>query len=215
MSSLRRRATRLRRRAMGRIALGFVAAGIAWIAGLFWFAAQIPVPAGPPPSTETTDAIVVLTGGSGRLDTGLQLMAEERAAKLFVSGVARGVEIDQLLLIARRQPEDFACCIAVGYDADNTAGNAAETAEWMREQGYASLRLVTANYHMPRSLVEFRSAMPGIRIVPHPVYPPQFMIEAWWRWPGTAMLLASEYSKYLLARLRPGTSWRGAGAGAA
>jgi uncharacterized SAM-binding protein YcdF (DUF218 family) len=201
-------------RAMRGIALGVGACAIAWIAGLFWFAGQIPAPSDPPLSTERTDVIVVLTGGSGRLDTGLQLLAEERAGKLFVSGVARGVEIDQLLRIAQRQPQDFGCCIAVGYDADNTAGNSRETAEWMRKEGYSSLRLVTANYHMPRSLVEFRSAMPEIRIVPHPVFPPQFMIETWWRWPGTATLLVSEYSKYLVARLRSEIGWWNAGGGA-
>jgi len=170
-----------------------------WIGGLFWFAGQIPIPG--PVSTQRTDAIVVLTGGSERLDTGLHLLAEGYAVKVFVSGVARGVDLATLLRVARRGPENLACCIAIGYRADNTAGNAQETAEWMRSQGYSSLRLVTANYHMPRSLLEFRRAMAEIVIVPHPVFPPQFKHNRWWRWPGTTTLLISEYNKYLIAQL--------------
>jgi uncharacterized SAM-binding protein YcdF (DUF218 family) len=207
MSSFRRRAQRIRRRAMRRTVIVVVLLWIAWGAGLFWFAGTVPHENSPPPPATRTDAIVVLTGGVGRLEAGLKLLAEGLAQKVFVSGVARGVDVAQLLRIARRQPEELACCIAVGYSADNTAGNARETAVWMKAQGYASMRLVTANYHMPRSLVEFHAAMPGIEILPHPVFPEQFKLEDWWRWPGTAALLASEYNKYLLARAQPTLRW--------
>ena len=192
-----------RRRAIRRWlrrSLALIAVALAlWSGGLIWFAAQLPraVPAEKPP----TDAIVVLTGGTGRLEAGLQLLAEKRAERLFVSGVARGVDVAALLRIARRSPDELACCIAVGYQADDTSGNARETAEWMRTQGFTSLYLVTANYHMPRSLVVFRRAMPGMKIVAYPVFPPQFKSESWWRFPGTAELLATEFNKYLIARL--------------
>ena len=39
-------------------------------------------------------------------------------------------------------------------------------------------------------------------IIPHPVFPPSVMLEGWWRYPGTAALLATEYTKYILARAR-------------
>ncbi len=201
------RRPRLRSRRGRLLRLAAVALGVlfgTWFGGLFWFVAQIPYPG--PVSTARTDAIVVLTGGSERLDTGLRLLAEGLAAKLFVSGVARGVDMATLLRLARRQPEELACCIAIGYRADNTAGNARETSAWMREQGYGSLRLVTAGYHMPRSLLEFHRAMAGLVIIPHPVFPPGFKRTRWWLWPGTASLLTSEYSKYLLARLRSAPS---------
>jgi uncharacterized SAM-binding protein YcdF (DUF218 family) len=192
---------------MRRIGLMLALALAVWTGGLVWFAGAIPRPGDAPPAEDRTDAIVVLTGGTGRLDAGLKLLAEGKAENLFVSGVARGVDVAQLLRIARRQPEDLACCIAVGYSADNTAGNARETEDWMRRQGYHSMRLVTANYHMPRSLVEFHAAMPKTQIVPHPVFPEQFKLDRWWRWPGTAALIASEYSKYVLARLQPTLHW--------
>lgn len=177
---------------------GFV--GIIWFCGLFWFSTQ--VPSGGAPSPAKTDAIVVLTGGTGRLDMGLQLLEQERATHLFVSGVARGVDVATLLRVAQRAPKELDCCISVGYRADDTAGNAVETADWVNKKGLKSIRLVTANYHMPRSLIEFKHAMPTIDIVPHPVYPPQFKRNRWWLWPGTAALLASEFNKYMIASAR-------------
>jgi uncharacterized SAM-binding protein YcdF (DUF218 family) len=171
--------------------------GIAWLAGLVMFAEGIPRT--PNTSNAQTDAIVVLTGGSMRMEEGLALLSRQLGKKLFVSGVHRGVEVKQLIDRSLRSPQEIDCCIVLGYAADHTAGNARETAEWMREQGYRSLRLVTASYHMPRSLAEFRHEMPTITVIPHPVFPEHVKLDAWWRWPGTALLIAGEYNKYLVA----------------
>ena len=173
---------------------------IAWLAGLLWFATSLPRKASDP--ERHTDAIVVLTGGAGRLRQGLELLAEQKADKLFVSGVYRGVEVEELLIISQQSPEELQCCVVLGYEADDTRGNAIETAHWMHEQGFTSLRLVTATYHMPRSLLEFRRAMPEIEIIPHPIMSRNFRQDDWWQWPGSALLLATEYSKFLLAHLR-------------
>jgi len=189
-----------RRGLLGRLAVLGAAVLAAWFGGLLWFAAALPHEA--PDGTRETDAIVVLTGGSGRVHKGLALLAEKRAKKLFVSGVYRGVDVEQLLRVSRQSPEDLACCISLGYEADDTRGNAVETAAWMRAEGLRSLRLVTAAYHMPRSLLEFRRAMPEVEIVPHPVFPEHVKQRDWWRWPGSAGLILSEYVKYLVALLR-------------
>lgn len=148
-----------------------------------------------------TDAIVVLTGGSERLSTGLELLRQGRADVLFVSGVHPETRIEELL---RMEPgaEDLRSQIFLGYVAADTIGNAVETAVWMREHHWRSIRLVTANYHMRRSLLEFEAAMPGVAIVPHPVFPASVKREEWWRYAGTAQLFATEYTKYLAARLR-------------
>lgn len=176
-----------------------------WGGGLLWFVADIPRDTPTPghfTTLEHTDAVVVLTGGAGRLKTGLELLSAGTAKKLFVSGVYDGVEVQELLRMARQAPGEVECCIVLGYAADNTIGNAYETAGWMEEQGYQSLRLVTANYHMRRSLLEFRNAMPDVRILPHPVITDNVRLDDWWLRRGTANLLVNEYVKYLLATLR-------------
>ncbi len=168
-----------------------------WGAGFIWFAQNIArdTPTSPTP----TDAIVVLTGGSGRLHAGLDLLANGYGKKLFVSGVYRGVDVDALLRISQQEPGNLECCINLGYQAGNTHGNADETAQWMQEQGYTTLRLVTANYHMRRSLLEFRRMMPWAIVHPHPVQPETVPIQRWWRSIRATRLLLSEYTKYLIA----------------
>jgi len=168
-----------------------------WLTGLRFFVAHIPQQ--PPPLTMATDAVVVLTGGRGRLDAGLEILDTGYARKLFVSGVYRGVDVAALLRLSRRDPQNLQCCIALGYVASNTRENALETAGWIRQQGYRSLRLVTANYHMPRSLVEFQRVMPTIAISQFPIVSDNVDLAHWWR-PATARLLLSEYNKYLIAR---------------
>jgi uncharacterized SAM-binding protein YcdF (DUF218 family) len=80
----------------------------------------------------------------------------------------------------------------------------------MEREGFRSLVLVTANYHMRRSLLEFRRALPEARVEPHPVFPEGFRIEAWWRWPGTFALVQGEYHKFLAALVRPALPLGGA-----
>ncbi len=168
----------------------------AWVAGLIWFADTLP---DRPEDTATrTDAIVVLTGGQGRFDEGVQLLRQGQAQKLFVSGVEPGVGVAEMLKKAHLPPAPSDADIVLGHDADSTASNAAETSDWMHGQGFHSLRLVTASYHMPRSLLEFRHAMPDLTIIPHPVFPGAVK-HRWWAWPGTAQLIAEEYVKYLVA----------------
>jgi uncharacterized SAM-binding protein YcdF (DUF218 family) len=170
-----------------------------WLAGLLWFASSIPGTVADP--STPTDAVVVLTGGRQRLESGLALLADGRAKKLLISGVHPGIELAELLRVTRPQPEWLSCCIVLGYEAESTRGNAAETASWMRREGFRSLRLVTAAYHMPRSLLELRRAMPEVVIVPHPVFPERVKPN-WWAWPGTASLVIGEYHKYLGTFLR-------------
>lgn len=149
-----------------------------------------------------TDAIVVLTGGTLRLDVGFRLLEAGASERLFVSGVHRGVDVAELLRLQSSAPERLKCCIVLGHDAADTIGNARETAVWARTNGVTSLRLVTAGYHMPRSMLEFRSAMPDTQLIPHPVMPERVKTEQWYRFPGTAWLIAEEYVKYLLAWTR-------------
>jgi uncharacterized SAM-binding protein YcdF (DUF218 family) len=182
---------------------GVVLVALLWLGGLLWFASVIPTAVSEP--KRTTDAIVVLTGGSGRLKAGFDLLAQGRAKKLFVSGVYHGVEVDELLRLARVTPKPLECCVSLGYAADSTYGNAVETAHWMAAQSYKSLRLVTSAYHMPRSLLEFRRVMPGIEIVPNPVFAERVKSN-WWLWPGTGNLVIGEYDKYLFAFVRDALS---------
>ena len=189
----RRRGLRFARKALAVMLLGLCA----WVAGFFWFIEQIPRRIEEPDIM--TDAIVVLTGGAGRLGAGLELLARGRGEKLFISGVYRGVDVAEILRASRQSPEELECCVDLGPYAIAIRSNAKQTGRWMAAEGFTSLRLVTASYHMPRSRVEFRRAMPTARVIAHPVFQGNVHIDEWWRWPGTTALLIGEYNKYLIA----------------
>lgn len=177
------------------------AAGVvtAWLAGLLWFASTLPAAVEDP--TTHTDAIVVLTGGSERIETGFKLLSAGLADRLFVSGVGEQVRAGSLVARTDALPADLAAKVAVGSSAYDTPGNASETAAWAHGEHVASIRLVTAGYHMRRALLEFHAAMPDVRIVPHAVFPAVVKSD-WWRWPGTASLIAREYTKYVVSWAR-------------
>lgn len=185
-------------RRLGWLALA-VAAG--WFSGLALFVVGSLMMSADPPGR--TDAIVVLTGGRLRLETGLDLLAKGDAKKLFISGVNPQVNRAALLRVMGPAAEREACCIVLGHQADDTYGNARETAGWMHEEGYASLRLVTSWYHMRRAMLEFGRTMPRLRILASPVFAHHIDPERIWGWHGAAMLVIGEYHKYLAALARP------------
>ena len=175
-----------------------VVLAILWSAGLVGFAAALPRDIADPSSH--TDAIIVPTGGHGRLVAGLELLRAGFAGRLFISGVYEGVTLSSL--VGKNAGAATICCVDLGYGARDTSENALESAAWMAERDYRSLRLVTGNYHMPRAILEFRSAMPDVKLVANPVFPEHVRVDNWWRYRGTAGLIASEYAKYLLALIR-------------
>jgi uncharacterized SAM-binding protein YcdF (DUF218 family) len=162
----------------------------------------------PPPTTDMsqTDAIVVLTGGGDRIHAALTLLQEGKAKKLFVSGVHRGVDVDDLLRLDRSQSQkqdaNLASRIDLGDTAADTFGNSVESVAWMRANSFKSMRLVTADYHMRRALIEFRMEAPDLVIVPNPIHPAAIGDGYWWRDRATFTLLLSEYGKYLVVRWR-------------
>jgi len=178
-----------------------------WLPGLAWFYQQVPREQDFPDSAVRTDAIVVLTGGMGRVEAGLELLRQERAGLLLISGVDKDVRPQEMVAeygIDLTSPElaNGKARIVLDYGPRDTVGNARETARWMREQGFTSMRLVTSSYHMPRSMMEFRHAMPAAVILPVPVFPEWGALDKVVLVPrGSLRLILLEYHKYLFRRL--------------
>lgn len=175
---------------------------LAWILGLFVFVDHIPAMTADTDDDIRTDAIVVLTGGRGRVERGTTLLARAAGRRMLISGVAPNVSPREVIPASRLEAAILECCVTLGRAARNTRENAVETAGWVAANEITSLRLVTADFHMPRSLLEFRSRLPDMLIVPDPVKSENVRLSRWWLWPGTAALLAGEYNKYLAARAR-------------
>jgi uncharacterized SAM-binding protein YcdF (DUF218 family) len=179
-------------------------AGLAFIAlaaGFVAFAAS--VAGARPPANVHAQGIVVLTGGPGRIDGALRLLAEGRAKRLLISGVNPAVNIKALApTVDKHFERALACCVDLGRAARDTVGNAAEARDWAKAKGYTSLIIVTSNYHMPRSMAELAEAMPKIKLIPYPVADPEKHLAHWWSNASTVGFLLREYGKYLLAIVR-------------
>lgn len=123
---------------------------LAWVLGFGLFMLLLPKPA----DDRHTDAIVVMTGGSGRIDRGLDLLERHAAQRLLVSGVAPEVRAHELAEKYHRPASLFACCVDLGHQAIDTRSNADETANWVRAHHYRTVRLVTSDWHLARARLE-------------------------------------------------------------
>ena len=128
--------------------LVIVAYGIGYAA----FATLLPTPAG----NERTDAIVVLTGGSGRLERGFDLVRRGVSRRMLISGVNRTVRPSELAEAYRVEPQLLECCVVLERESFDTRSNADEVARWVERRRIHSIRLVTNEVHMPRARYEVR-----------------------------------------------------------
>lgn len=172
---------------------------IALVVGFFRFTSNLQNQA--QLSDTKADAIVVLTGGTGRIKAGLNLLREKKGQRLLISGVYPATTSKQLIETNKNSKAIFDCCVDLGRVAENTIGNALEAADWASKNDYKSLILVTSAFHMPRTLIEFSNAMPSLKLIPHPVRLPK---KNWWTDGHTTALLAREYSKLILSWVRTG-----------
>jgi len=192
-----------------RIFLIILILSAAWVAGLLAFANRV-ANSTPPPDPPEADAIVALTGASTiRLEAAEALLEEGLGRRLLISGVNREATRKQVRATlvtgagtaARRT---FDCCVDLGFKAENTLGNARETAPWVARHHYHTLIVVTADYHMPRALLELKAAMPGVALYPFPVATEAVDARRWWASPGDARRMVLEYCKYGVIRVRNG-----------
>ncbi|MCZ2328783.1 YdcF family protein [Bartonella sp. F02] len=123
----------------------------------------------PPNSLPKADAIIVFTGGSNRIKTGLNLLQQELGSRLLISGVNRTTNPKSFMRTSSINPQLFACCVDIGREATNTKGNALESAAWIKKHHYKTLYIVTHDYHMWRSLLELKHLMPDINFIAYPV----------------------------------------------
>ena len=167
---------------------------LAWTAGFVWFVQDVMRPAPLPPRA---DGIVALTGGADRIATAIQMLAQDRARLLLISGVGPATEFTALFRGTGIAPGTLAGRITVGRAATDTLGNAEEAADWARAHGLHSLIVVTASYHMRRALTEIGRTLPEATLFAAPVLPPALRSTAGF---STLRLLAGEYTKYLAAQ---------------
>ncbi len=147
-----------------------------------------------------TDAIIVLTGGRNRIGEAVRLLNQGSAEQLLISGVSKGTSLE---ILKKRKDVKITTTRGITLDekSTNTVENAIEAAAWVKRNNIRSIRLVTSNYHMPRSMAEFRANNRQLVILAHPVYSER-VEKNWWRSWHSFVLIASEYNKFLYVRVK-------------
>ena len=149
------------------------------------------------------EGIVAFTGGSDRVIDAAAILARGQAQRLLITGVHRTTRSSVLARLLPVSREMFNCCVDLGYEAKDTAGNARETRLWAQAHHLTrSLIVVTSNYHMPRALLELSAVLPGVDLYPFPVVSEHVDVSDWAKDPRVARLVGGEYVKYLRALIR-------------
>jgi len=145
---------------------------------------------GPAEKGVRTDAAIAVTGGTGRIERAVDVLAAGRAKRVLIAGADPSVTKPDLIeRLGNRRLVN--CCVDLGSESVDTRSNAEEAQRWMTKHKYKSLRLVTNDWHMRRAAYEFHRTF-GDSVV---VIEDGVKTE-----PGFATLFA-EYNKYLLRRL--------------
>ena len=130
---------------------------VLWALGFIAFAISLPAPS----DDVETDAVIVLTGGAGRIAQGLGVLEQGYSDKLLVSGVDREVREVEFAAEFGVSDELMDCCVTLGFAAVDTRSNASEIAQWVEDNEIGSLRLVTTDWHMRRAAGELSRTLPG------------------------------------------------------
>jgi uncharacterized SAM-binding protein YcdF (DUF218 family) len=148
------------------------------------------------------DAIVVLTGGKGRVEQGLEFLREGVSPTLILSGVNEAADLDSIFAGGLDGVDRDR--IILEKQSKSTYENALQVKRLVIDRGYSSVLLITSSYHMKRAFFIFNRVMPeGVLIMPYRVSSPNFNEERWWDWKGLS-ILTPEFIKYSWYEIRFG-----------
>lgn len=103
---------------------------------------------------------IVLTGGKYRIQEGIRLLDDKLTDIVFISGVNSEVDKQSVLSADFGTHEDD---VILGYYATSTKENVIESEGWMLENNIEEVRIITSDYHLFRSKLEFDYSLPNIK----------------------------------------------------
>ena len=160
-----------------------------YLIGFILFAFTLGKPA--PANAKPTDAAIVLTGSSGRIEHAIDVVRDGKAKRLLIAGADPSVTKRDLARQIPRSANILKCCVDLGSESVDTRSNAEEAGRWLAKHRFRSIRLITSDWHMRRARYEFRKVLKGNYVLePDAV-----------RTEPTFLTLFAEYNKYVLRRI--------------
>ena len=144
-----------------------------------------------PANAQPTDAAVVLTGASGRIEHAIDVLRQGKAKRLLIAGADPAVTKRDLARRIEGSGSLLKCCVDLGSESVDTRSNAEEAGRWLAKHKVHSLRLITSDWHMRRARYEFRKVLKSNYVIlPDAV-----------RTEPSFLTLFGEYNKYVLRRI--------------
>ena len=110
--------------------------------------------------TQTADCAVVLTGGSGRVREGFDLLANQNIKKLVVSGVYSNARLREIMPLWPLYGNLSESDVILDRRSETTFGNAQQSLPIVEALKCRDILLVTSRVHMYRAYRTFRAAYP-------------------------------------------------------
>lgn len=145
----------------------------------------------PAQANAQTDAAVVLTGASGRIEHAVDVLRQGKAKRLLIAGADPLVTKADMMHRIPAGARVIKCCVDLGSESVDTRTNAEEAQRWLAQHRFGSARLITSDWHMRRARYEFAKVLgPKFNLVTDGV-----------RTEPSFLTLFGEYNKYVLRRL--------------
>ncbi len=148
------------------------------------------------------DAVVVLSGGLGRVEEGLKLLKAGKGEYLIISGVDKDSDIKSIFFL--HDPVDFVDNkrIILEKSSSSTFENARDVKKIVDRRGFKSIILITSAYHIKRARFIFFKVLPeDVKIFYHTVSTENFDEKKWWKDRNSTLLLLTEFVKFYWYRL--------------
>ncbi|MEC8100472.1 MAG: YdcF family protein [Pseudomonadota bacterium] len=139
--------------------------------------------------------IAVLTGGKGRISEGLEVFKSYKDIYLLISGVDKSIKIEEIL------PANLLNNQKVFTDtiSETTRDNAIAIIKWAKKYNIRHIKIITSDYHMPRSMIVLSKNTKNLSFYAHPVKSNIDIMLGDLKSLNKLNFLMKEYFKYLLS----------------
>ena len=141
-----------------KVYISLILAIVLVVSHFFYYLSKIPENLIDDYSKNNIEGVVVLTGDSNRISSGLKILKNGVGERLLISGVnskITNLRIRSLYANDAFSNNLFDCCVDIDRISKNTFENSREAYLWSRNFNYKNLIIVTSDYHIPRVKLEF------------------------------------------------------------
>ena len=146
---------------------------------------------------ELIEGVAVLTGGKGRIAKGIELFENTPNSYLIISGVDKSIK--NIEVLSKELLENNK--VFIDKKSETTIDNAEEIINWAYKKSITNIKIITSDYHMPRSILILNKKSKNLKFFADPVTSDISVRENLFNNFQLLIFLSEEYLKYLFCYL--------------